>query len=228
MLQLQLEISGLNLYQPMHQPIYRPMGMFNYDEGRRDTRTYRAKNVFHTGYENNFRNLGMQMSTGNFNRDEDMRVTRRFQPKSNSENNNLVQAIMNNPSLSKLFTTTPTPMPTTTLSVVHSTTTLPIRRSFISVSGDGEKATKKIVKSQNNGVHIQTQNAESKNENLQPDKKDASNRDISADIEKHGVKKRRTYCEAQARVWQGSARDGPQGERPQSLTPCLELTLKLD
>ena len=26
---------------------------------------------------------------------------------------------------------------------------------------------------------------------------------------------------------QGSARDGPQGERPQSLKPCLELTLKL-
>ena len=36
-----------------------------------------------------------------------------------------------------------------------------------------------------------------------------------------------TYCEAQARVRQGSARDGPQGERPQSLNPCLELTLKL-
>ena len=35
------------------------------------------------------------------------------------------------------------------------------------------------------------------------------------------------YCEAQARVRQGSARDGPQGERPQSLKPCLELTLKL-
>ena len=35
------------------------------------------------------------------------------------------------------------------------------------------------------------------------------------------------YCEAQARVRQGSARDGPQGERPQSLNPCLELTLKL-
>ena len=34
-------------------------------------------------------------------------------------------------------------------------------------------------------------------------------------------------CEAQARVRQGSARDGPQGERPQSLNPCLELTLKL-
>ena len=174
----------------MYQPMHRPMGMFNFDVGRRDTRTYHANNVVHTGHEDNYRNLGIQMSTGNFNRDEDMRVTRRFQPKSNSENN-LVQAIMNNPSLSKLFTTTPTPMPTTTLSVVHSTTTLPIRRSFISVSGDGEKATKKIVKSQNNGngVHIQTQNAESKNENLQPDKKDASNRDISADIEKHGVKK---------------------------------------
>ena len=28
------------------------------------------------------------------------------------------------------------------------------------------------------------------------------------------------FCEAQAR-------DGPQGERPQSLKPCLELTLKL-
>ena len=35
------------------------------------------------------------------------------------------------------------------------------------------------------------------------------------------------YCEAQARVRQGSARDGSQGERPQSLNPCLELTLKL-
>ena len=35
------------------------------------------------------------------------------------------------------------------------------------------------------------------------------------------------YCEAQARVRQGSARDGSQGERPQSLKPCLELTLKL-
>ena len=34
-------------------------------------------------------------------------------------------------------------------------------------------------------------------------------------------------CEAHARVRQGSARDGPQGERPQSLNPCLELTLKL-
>ena len=32
---------------------------------------------------------------------------------------------------------------------------------------------------------------------------------------------------AQARVRQGSARDGSQGERPQSLNPCLELTLKL-
>ena len=36
------------------------------------------------------------------------------------------------------------------------------------------------------------------------------------------------YCEAQARVRQGWTRDGPQGERPQSLNPCLlELTLKL-
>ena len=35
------------------------------------------------------------------------------------------------------------------------------------------------------------------------------------------------YCEAQARVRQGSARDGSQGKRPQSLNPCLELTLKL-
>ena len=34
------------------------------------------------------------------------------------------------------------------------------------------------------------------------------------------------FCEAQARVRQGWARDGPQGERPQSLNPCLELTLK--
>ena len=142
MLQLQLEISGLNLHQPMHQPMHRPMGMFNFDVGRRDTRTYHANNVVHTGHEDNYRNLGIQMSTGNFNRDEDMRVTRRFHPKSNSENN-LVQAIMNNPSLSKLFTTTPTPMPTTTLSVVHSTTTLLIGRNFISVNG--EKATKKVV-----------------------------------------------------------------------------------
>ena len=36
-----------------------------------------------------------------------------------------------------------------------------------------------------------------------------------------------SFCEAQARVRQGSARDGSQGERPQSLNPCLELTLKL-
>ena len=35
------------------------------------------------------------------------------------------------------------------------------------------------------------------------------------------------YCEAQVRVRQGSARDGPQGERPQSFNPCQELTLKL-
>ena len=35
------------------------------------------------------------------------------------------------------------------------------------------------------------------------------------------------FCEAQARVRQGSARDGSQGRRPQSLNPCLELTLKL-
>ena len=35
------------------------------------------------------------------------------------------------------------------------------------------------------------------------------------------------FCEAQARVRQGLARDGSQGERPQSLNPCLELTLKL-
>ena len=27
---------------------------------------------------------------------------------------------------------------------------------------------------------------------------------------------------------QGSARDGPQGKRPQSLKPCLELTIKFD
>ena len=36
-----------------------------------------------------------------------------------------------------------------------------------------------------------------------------------------------TFCEAQARVRQGSARDGSQGKRPQSLNPSLELTLKL-
>ena len=35
------------------------------------------------------------------------------------------------------------------------------------------------------------------------------------------------FCEAQARVRHGSARDGSQGERPQSLNPSLELTLKL-
>ena len=35
------------------------------------------------------------------------------------------------------------------------------------------------------------------------------------------------YCEAQARVRQGLARYGSQGERPQSLNPSLELTLKL-
>ena len=35
------------------------------------------------------------------------------------------------------------------------------------------------------------------------------------------------YCEAQARVRQGSARDGSQGKRSQSLNPSLELTLKL-
>ena len=32
------------------------------------------------------------------------------------------------------------------------------------------------------------------------------------------------FCEAQARVRQGSARDGSQGKRPQSLNPSLELT----
>ena len=37
----------------------------------------------------------------------------------------------------------------------------------------------------------------------------------------------RIYCEAQARVRQGSARDGSQGKRTQSLNPSLELTLKL-
>ena len=38
---------------------------------------------------------------------------------------------------------------------------------------------------------------------------------------------KQSYCEAQARVRQGSARDGHHGERPQSFNPCLELTLKL-
>ena len=61
------------------------MRMFNFDVGGRDTRTYHANNVVHTGHEDNYRNLGIQMSTGNFNRDEDMRVTRRFHPKSNSD-----------------------------------------------------------------------------------------------------------------------------------------------
>ena len=45
------------------------------------------------------------------------------------------------------------------------------------------------------------------------------------------IKLRASYleycCEAQARARQGLARDGPQGEKPQSLNPCLELTLKL-
>ena len=36
-----------------------------------------------------------------------------------------------------------------------------------------------------------------------------------------------SFCEAQARVRQGLARDGSQGKRPQSLNPSLELTLKL-
>ena len=35
------------------------------------------------------------------------------------------------------------------------------------------------------------------------------------------------FCEAQARVRQGWANVGPLGERPSSLNPCLELTLKL-
>ena len=39
--------------------------------------------------------------------------------------------------------------------------------------------------------------------------------------------RRRNYCEAQARVRQGSARDGSQGKMPQSLNPSLELKLKL-
>ena len=34
-------------------------------------------------------------------------------------------------------------------------------------------------------------------------------------------------CEAQARVRQGEARDGPKGKRPYSLNPCLELSLNL-
>ena len=41
------------------------------------------------------------------------------------------------------------------------------------------------------------------------------------------VSHRYLCCEAQARVRQGFARDGSQGERPQSFNPCLELTLKL-
>ena len=36
-----------------------------------------------------------------------------------------------------------------------------------------------------------------------------------------------TLCFEIVKLRQGSARDGPQGERPQSLNPCLELTLKL-
>ena len=51
------------------------------------------------------------------------------------------------------------------------------------------------------------------------------------DAQKHDTQQNQNvklgYCEAQARVRQGSARDGPYGERPQSLNPCLELTLKL-
>merc|ERR1711902_379719 len=46
-------------------------------------------------------------------------------------------------------------------------------------------------------------------------------------LSNNGLKILHSFCEAQARVRQGSARDGSQGERPQSLNPCLELTLKL-
>ena len=43
------------------------------------------------------------------------------------------------------------------------------------------------------------------------------------DLDKHQI------CIKQliVKLRQGSAEDGPQGERPQSLKPCLELTLKL-
>ena len=41
------------------------------------------------------------------------------------------------------------------------------------------------------------------------------------------VRSKTNNCEAQARVRQGWARDGSEGKRPQSLNPCLELTLKL-
>ena len=44
---------------------------------------------------------------------------------------------------------------------------------------------------------------------------------------KHCRIESKVCCETQARVRQGSARDGNQGERPQSLKPSLELTLKL-
>ena len=43
----------------------------------------------------------------------------------------------------------------------------------------------------------------------------------------HLLKKSTFMKLRQARVRQGSARDGPLGKRPQSLNPCLELTLKL-
>ena len=42
-----------------------------------------------------------------------------------------------------------------------------------------------------------------------------------------GELQKKIFCEAQARVRQGSARDGSQCERPQSLNPSLELTLNL-
>ena len=52
----------------------------------------------------------------------------------------------------------------------------------------------------------------------------------SNDHEKYfGLENTHSYrnCEAQARVRKGWARDGPQGKRPQSLNPCLRLTLNI-
>ena len=44
---------------------------------------------------------------------------------------------------------------------------------------------------------------------------------VAPDVQMHSVS---IYF---VKLRQGSARDGCQGERPQSLNPCLELTLKL-
>ena len=54
---------------------------------------------------------------------------------------------------------------------------------------------------------------------------DAIARNLVFGVPSYGYEKKN--CEAQARVRQGSARDGSKGKRPQSLNPSLELTLKL-